>query len=234
MTDFRDGVNPRPGRDPSQVAPSTDITRQTDAAAYAKVPEGLNATASSRPLDALDPERAENKSWRPQNPGLKCMREAARTAKLSIHGKNAPFSGNAFERMLALIDEQQPGSRDKVSHRARHEYLPGARERRHASTDMNRYPPDVVVDLFALARVKACTNIKPDRAHFIDDCARASDRAGRAVERNEKAVARRICLTAAKPAYVASDHGVMLVEQVTPALVAYGHGLFCRLDDICE
>src|ERR1700722_6779027 len=136
--------------------------------------------------------------------------------------------------MLALIDEQQPGSRDKVSYRARHEYLPGARERRHARTDMNRYPPDVVVDLFALPPVKPRTTIKPVRAHFIDERGRAPDPGGRAVERNDKAVARRIGLTAAKPAYVAPDHGVMLVEQVTPALVADGHGLFCRLDDICE
>jgi hypothetical protein len=161
-------------------------------------------------------------------------RDAGRTAKLSIYGKNAPFSRDALERVFALIDKQQPGAGDEVSHRARHEYLTGAGQRGHASTDMNRYPTDVVVDLFALARVKACTNIKPDRAHFIDDGTRAPDRAGGAIERNEKAVARRIGLTAAKPTYVASDHCVMLIEQVTPALVADGHGPFSRLDDICE
>ena len=32
-------------------------------------------------------------------------RGAGPKAKLSIYGKNAPLSGNALERMLALIDE---------------------------------------------------------------------------------------------------------------------------------
>ena len=62
--------------------------------------------------------------------------DAGRTAKLSVYGKNTPFSGNALERMLALIDEQQPGAGDEVPYRARHEYLPGAGQRGNASAQI--------------------------------------------------------------------------------------------------
>ena len=161
-------------------------------------------------------------------------RDAGRTAKLSIYGKNAPFSGNALERMFALIDEQQPGAGDEVSYRARHEYLSGAGQRRHASTDVNCYPADVVVDLFALARMNACTNIKSDRAHFIDDCARASDCARRAVECNEKPLPKRFHFIAAGALKFASYRRVMHVEQIMPSLVTQLRGQRGRAHDIGE
>jgi hypothetical protein len=114
--------------------------------------------------------------------------------------------------MFASIDEPKPGSGDEVFYRARYQYLPWGSERGDASADMDRDSANVVLDLFALAGMEACTNFDPDRAHFVDDCARTANGAGGTVECNEKAIARRIGLTAAKPTYVAPDRCIVSIE----------------------
>src|SRR5947209_1028475 len=113
--------------------------------------------------------------------------------------------------MSSTIGEFQPRARDEVSDSARYQHLSGYGQRGNASTDMDRDSPDVVVNLFAFAGMEACANFDPDRMHFVDNRARASNGAGGTVECNEKAIAGRVSLAATKAAYVASYHCIVPV-----------------------
>ena len=77
--------------------------------------------------------------------------EFIRAAHSPFDRKDAPISGDTLERVIAAVTKTQTGTRHQVLHGARHQHLARAGERRHARSDVNGNPADIVADHFALA-----------------------------------------------------------------------------------
>src|SRR5881392_2647777 len=89
-------------------------------------------------------------------------------------------------------------------------------------------------DVLALARVQAGANADPRSVGRLEDRASATDRARRAVERREEAVADRLDLATLEAAESLSDPALVALEQLSPALVAQLGGRARGVDDVGE
>ena len=85
---------------------------------------------------------------------------------------------------------------------------------------MNGNATYIVAHHFALTSMQPCANIDPEWAYFLRNGASAADAACRTIESRKNAIPRRLDLMAAKASEIASDHGVMFVEEIMPAAIA--------------
>jgi hypothetical protein len=85
---------------------------------------------------------------------------------------------------------------------------------------VNGNATDIVANHFALAGMQPCANVDPEWAYFLRNGASAADTARRAIESRQNAVPSRLDLMAAKASEIASDRGVMFVEEIAPAAIS--------------
>jgi hypothetical protein len=70
--------------------------------------------------------------------------ELVRAAHSPFDCKDAPISGDTFERMIAAVTKTQARTRHQVLYRARYQHLARAGERRHARSDVNGNAADII------------------------------------------------------------------------------------------
>ena len=75
-------------------------------------------------------------------------------------------------------------------------------------------PADVVAHHFTFPGVETRANINSEWVYFLGNSAGAANAACRTVESRKNAVARCLDLMAAKAREIASDRGVMIVEEI--------------------
>ena len=86
--------------------------------------------------------------------------------------------------------------------------------------DMHRNAGEVAALHVALARVHAGADLEPERADGLGDGQRAANRAGRAVEVRDEAVAGRLRFAPSVTLDELADHRVVPRQQVAPPVVA--------------
>jgi len=80
--------------------------------------------------------------------------------------------------------------------------------------------------------VKTSTDLKPERAHVLYQCARTLDRAPRPIESSEKAIARSVDFRAFELPQPAANESVMSLEKRTPRRVPELSRMFCGADNV--
>lgn len=93
---------------------------------------------------------------------------------------------------------------------------------------MNSDAANIFTDHFALAGMKSSTDVYAEQLDLIRNGASAADATRRAVESCEKTIAGRFHLAATETGKHAPDRSMMVVEQITPALVAEACSLLRR------
>ena len=97
--------------------------------------------------------------------------------------------------MGSALEKIEPGTRDEVLYRARHEDLARPRLRHHARASMDGDAGNLVVDALALSRVEANAGLDTEASHRVADTLGAANGASGAVEGREESVAGRVDLT---------------------------------------
>jgi hypothetical protein len=77
-------------------------------------------------------------------------------------------------------------------------------------------------------------NVDSERFNLLSNRTSAANPTGWAVKGGKKAVAGRLDLMAAKASKIASDCGMMLVEEITPSAVAKHNSFLCRANDVSK
>jgi hypothetical protein len=134
----------------------------------------------------------------------------------------------------APVCELDPGAGDEILDRARDEHFPRVREQGDACARMNGNAGEFAVNDLTFTRVEAGAYIESQFANRVDNRVRTSDCTSRPVESGEDAVPGRVQLAAAEPHKLASDEGVMAVEQFVLGAVAELCGAVARADDVRE
>jgi hypothetical protein len=93
---------------------------------------------------------------------------------------------------------------------------------------------DIVAHHFALAGMQPCANVDPEWAYFLRNRASAADTARRAIESRKNAIPSGLDLSAAKASEIASDRGVMFVEEIAPAAIAKRGSFLSRANDVSK
>ena len=109
---------------------------------------------------------------------------------------------------------------------------PAPGKRCDSRADVNGDAADIVAHHFALASMKPGTNFDAKRFDFFGNSASATNAARRTVEGSENAIAGCLDLMAAETSEIASDRGVMTIEQVMPTAIAERGGFLGRADDV--
>src|SRR5215210_148919 len=99
---------------------------------------------------------------------------------------------------------------------------------------MHRDAADLLADQLAFTGVQAGPDLEVERPHALHDRARAPHCTSGAVEDREEAVAARVDLAATKTRQLTPHHGVVILQNVTPATVANLDGVLRGADDIRE
>src|SRR4051812_29625895 len=113
-------------------------------------------------------------------------------------GKDLHLAGKPLQLVHSTVFELDARAGDEILDGAGDEHLARPGERGHACTRVDGNAGDVAVVELALAGVEPGTNREPERHHAVADGGRAPDRASRAVEGREEAVAGRVDLVAAE------------------------------------
>ena len=82
--------------------------------------------------------------------------------------------------------------------------------------------------------MQPCTNVDPEWAYFLRNRAGATNTACRAIESRKNAVPRCLDLMAAKASEIATDRGVMFVEEIMLAAVAKRGSFLGRANDVSK
>jgi hypothetical protein len=93
-------------------------------------------------------------------------------------------------------------------------------------------PADVIAADLAFAGVQPGAHLDAECLQGVSDRHRAADRALRAVEHREKAIARCVHFAAPKPGELGPDDGVVCIQQSVPATVADPRRLARRIHDV--
>ena len=147
-------------------------------------------------------------------------RERAVRLRLGGHSEQPPLPRDALQLVHPVIGKDDPGAGDEVLHRARHDHLARAGQRRHARAGVDGDARDLAVHALAFAGVQPGAHLDAELAHRLDDRARAGDRPRGAVEAREEAVARGVDLDAAEAREPLTDEGVVPLEELAPRPVA--------------
>ena len=95
-------------------------------------------------------------------------------------------------------------------------------------------PADVVANHFTFPGMETRASINSEWMYFLGNSTGAANAACRTIESRENAVPSCLDLMAAKAGEVASDRGVMFIEEIVPPAVAKRGGLLCRADDVSK
>src|SRR6266536_4267175 len=152
----------------------------------------------------------------------------------ALHREEAPLARDALELVLAAILEDQPRACNQILHRAGHQHLARLGARGDASTDIHRYPRELLADDLALACMQARSHLQAEIAHAEIDRACAADGADRAVEGSEETIAGRIQLSAAESIQLRANGHMMTPDEIRPRPVTQLRSPRGRADDIRE
>src|SRR5262249_1838560 len=108
----------------------------------------------------------------------------------------------------------------------------GTRFRGDARPDVKRETKHFSPAHFVLACVQPHPDLKPQRAHCLADCGRATDPGRRRVECREQSVPRRHDLFSAQRLQLSTDGGVVVIHHLCPTRIAQPRGFFGGPDDI--
>ena len=133
-----------------------------------------------------------------------------------------------------FIRKTQSGASHQLFDSSRHQHLASPGQRSHSGTNVNGNATDVVAHHFALAGMQPCTNVDPEWAYFLRNRAGATNTARRAIESRKNAVPRCLDLMAAKASEIATDRGVMFVEEIMPAAIAKRGSFLGRANDVSK
>jgi len=185
--------------------------------------------ARSKGLAVIQPDGTSRAVDKPQD-----RRKIWLNPPLTSSCEDTPFPGNTFERMDATVAEAQPGAGHQILYGARYQDLAGAGERRYACADVNGNSADIVADHFALACVKSGPEFDAERLDLLRNGAGTANAARRTVKCGEEAVARHLDFMASEAREISTDHRMMMIENISPALVAKHCSLLCRSNDVGE
>jgi hypothetical protein len=149
-----------------------------------------------------------------------------------LDGEEAPFSGDALERLEAALVEIEVGTDHEVLDRVRDENLARSGQGDHPGGDVDGQAPDVAGDEFALAGVEPGSDMDTDLAEFIADRTGTVDCPARTREGSEESVPGALDLLAGEAVELSPDQEVVTVEQLQPAAVAQFGSLPCGVDDV--
>ena len=135
--------------------------------------------------------------------------------------EDAPLAGYSFEDVLAAVGELDARTGDQVFDGARDQYFATSCHCGDACADMHGYSRDIVSDDLALARVEPCAHLDPERQDGALNRTCAANRAGRAVERGEEAIACRVDLPSAEAREFFPYGAVVCFQQVAPPPISH-------------
>jgi len=136
--------------------------------------------------------------------------------------------------MGASILEQEAGARHKILHRVGDEHFARACERSDTRSDVNRDSRELRPNDFTFTSVNTRTQIEAHESRLGGDRLRGPNRAGRAIERCEKPIARSVDFPAAKCREFPTHHCMVAVQKFPPPAIAQRHSMFGRADDVGE
>ena len=155
-------------------------------------------------------------------------------APLTFSCEYTPLARDTLEGLGAAVVEAQPRARYQILDCARHQNLASTGKRRNPRANVNSDTTNIVADHFALACMEPSTDLYAERPDFLGNGTGAANAARWTVKGGEKTVARCFHFMASKSREIAPDRGVMIVEQIAPALVAECGGFLGRADDVGE
>jgi hypothetical protein len=145
-----------------------------------------------------------------------------------------PFARDPLKGLYTAVAEPQPRAGYQILHGARYQNLACTGKRRNAGPYVDRDTADVVADHLTLASMKPRADFNAERPDLLCNGAGATNTARWTIKGGEKSVAGRFDLTAAKACEIATDRGVMMIQEITSALVAECGSLLGGADDIGE
>ena len=151
-----------------------------------------------------------------------------------FYGVYLPIAGYSLECLAPPIREPQPGARHQILHRSGNKYFTSTGQRRDPCPDVNDYAANIVAHDFALASVQPCTNVDPEWTYFLRNRTGATNTARWAIESRKNAVPCCLDLMAAKASEIATDRGVMFVEEIMPAAIAKRGSFLGRANDVSK
>jgi hypothetical protein len=132
------------------------------------------------------------------------------------------------------ILEADARARNDVPHRAGHEHLAWAGERRDPRAGMNCDPADAIAVELALAGMQSGQQLKPELSGPIPYGERARDSKGRRAEGCEEPVPGHVDLSPSEPSQLLAETGLMPFDQPAPPPVAELDHLARGSDDVGE
>src|SRR5215831_464611 len=122
--------------------------------------------------------------------------------------------------MRATFLERQARACDEIPHGIGDEHLARTRQSSHACADVNGDATELLPNDLAFAGMAPGTYFDAERADARRDRLSAANGSGRAIERCEEAVARRVDLASTKARELSASQVVVTIQQVVPAMVA--------------
>jgi len=123
-----------------------------------------------------------------------------------------PSVGYALQLVLACIGERHARACREILHGLGDQDLRRAGVGHHTGADRDRQAAALALDDLSLAGVQSGSHLDPERADGSHDPLRALDRAGRPVESDVEAVARRVLLDASEPPQLFTDDRMVMLE----------------------
>src|SRR5207244_6376186 len=131
-----------------------------------------------------------------------------------------PWVGDPFECVFAEIAEGYARASGEILDGARDDDLVGGRQSANARRHVHGDAGDVVASLLDLPGVETGAALETDLAGGVADRTRRPNRARRAVERGEHAIARALHGPTGEPIQLPAHDNVVPVEQLAPLAVA--------------
>src|SRR6266496_2083359 len=132
----------------------------------------------------------------------------------------SPAIGQALQLVLADVLERQSAPGDEVLDRLGHQDFGGAGQTAHAGSDVDGDASDLAVNDIALAGVDPGADLDSKWPYRIDNCPGAADRPRWPIERSEEPITRGVHFLPPVAGQESTHHGVVSLDQVTPAPVA--------------
>src|ERR1700756_3189157 len=145
-----------------------------------------------------------------------------------------PLARHAFEFALTALGERPPRSGDDVAHCRGHQHFARSRQRGHPRGDVHGHASDVGAAYFDLAGVNSHPHLDAEYPYRFDHRIRARDRRAGTRERRDKSVSGRVDFATAESVQLVADNGVVVVEQVSPTVVAERGCALSGADDVGE
>jgi len=136
--------------------------------------------------------------------------------------------------VLAAFGETAAGPGDDLTNGRGHQYLASSGERGDSGTDMDGHPGDVGTPDLNFAGVHTGSHLDAENPHRVDDGRRTFNGSTGAAEGGNKAVTRGVDLAPTEPIEFVADDVVVVVQEVSPPIVAEIGGPLRRTDDIGE